>query len=182
MLLAIPQSGSGTAHSGSIVFEDLFHVPLLSVESILALVLADLEHGAGRMDVVRIFEFGEQLGDVGEARRVDVVVLIYGEVVRRVAGVNDIDEGEGVVGLEFEDSDVGIRASGDVETVRIFGRLWGWNARKVETRDQWLLYNEKWTQEMFDLTHLDNAVWIVQWSGIGDLASLLIAESKVTSG
>ena len=122
-LLAIPQGSSSTRHLMSIVLHHLLHVPFLSEELVLALVDANLEHRAWRMAVERILELGKQLGDVREAGGVDVVIFVHGEVVGRVAGVDDVDEGEGVVGLQFEDADVWVGRRGDVEPVWVLGAL-----------------------------------------------------------
>lgn len=119
LLAVIPHGGGSTAHCHAVVLKDLLDVPLFTEEGVLGRVLADLENGGGRVFVVGILELGEEFGDVGEAGCVDVVFLVYGEVVGGVAGVDDVDEGECVVGLECEDSDVGIGGGGDVEAVRV---------------------------------------------------------------
>lgn len=121
--MLVPHGGGGAGHAASVVLEELFDVPLLSEELVLVVVAADLEHGGGRGDVPGVLELGEQLGHVGEARRVDVVVLVHGDVVRGIAGVDDVDECECVVRLQLKHADVGVRRRRHVDPVGELGTL-----------------------------------------------------------
>ncbi len=107
----------------SIILENLFDIPFPPVELVLSFILADLQHRAGRMRVERVLKLLEQLGDVREASGVDVIVLVHRQIISWIAGVNDVDEGERVIGLKFKYANVRIRGGRDVESVRILGAL-----------------------------------------------------------